>query len=98
MIGASTTPVLAFGIDAGDSARRESWIADGSVLPRAALVRTDVCARTGGDELSMAYGAWIAPMCGVSRGQHGGTMRGAATAIDAVAVAPRLKQLAKGTA
>ena len=67
----STTPLLVFGIDAGDPDLLEQWIADGSLPHLAALVREGSHARTGGDELSMEHGAWISLMSGVSRAQHG---------------------------
>ncbi len=71
MTDASHTPLLVFGIDAGDPALLESWIADGSLPHLAALVREGSRTRTGGAELSMEHGAWITLMSGVSRAQHG---------------------------
>ncbi len=71
MTDTSNTPLLVFGIDAGDPALLERWIADGSLPHLAALVREGSRARTGGDELSMEHGAWITLMSGVSRAQHG---------------------------
>jgi len=71
LTNAAHTPLLVFGIDAGDPALLESWIADGSLPHLAALVREGSCARTGGEELSMEHGAWITLMSGVSRAQHG---------------------------
>jgi len=64
-------PLLVFGIDAGDPALLEEWIADGSLPHLAALVRDGSCTRTGGDELAMEHGAWITLMSGVSRAVHG---------------------------
>ncbi len=71
MIDSRSAPLLVFGIDAGDPELLESWIADGSLPHLAALVREGSRARTGGAELSMEHGAWIALMSGVSRAQHG---------------------------
>lgn len=71
MTGVRPAPLLVFGIDAGDPDLLESWIADGSLPHLAALVREGSHARTGGDELSMEHGAWIALMSGVPRAQHG---------------------------
>lgn len=68
---AANTPLLVFGIDAGDPALLEQWIADGSMPHLAALVRDGSRTRTGGDELSMEHGARIALMSGVPRAQHG---------------------------
>ena len=39
------TPLLVFGIDAGDPALLEEWIADGSLPHLAALVREGACTR-----------------------------------------------------
>jgi predicted AlkP superfamily phosphohydrolase/phosphomutase len=64
-------PLVVLGLDAGDPAFIERWVAEGRLPAIASLMERGSHARTCGPELVTEHGVWVSLFSGVSRGQHG---------------------------
>ncbi len=71
VIDTKTSPLVIFGLDAGDADLIQSWVREGHLPTIASIMKRGCWGKTAGPELISEHGVWVSLFSGISRSQHG---------------------------